>query len=230
MSKLQEQMEKYKFYHIIEVEKGIFTPGIQEFVPAQQMVLRAMRTLPIKGRRVLDIGCRDGLFSFEAERLGAAEVIAIDNNLSEAATEFLIPHLQSRVQMQELNLYDLTPERFGHFDVVIFAGVLYHLRYPNWGLKKIIDVMKDDGHLLIETGIYCGMDRYAILYCPIENESPYEGGSISFFNIKGLSDTLRTLGVSVRQVQTLNPHNPAPQVSVPGERPGMLSELWGLAS
>jgi tRNA (mo5U34)-methyltransferase len=43
----------------------------------------------VRGKRVIDIGCRDGMFSFEAERMGAAEVTGIDNDLSTAAVEFL---------------------------------------------------------------------------------------------------------------------------------------------
>ena len=65
---------------------------------------------------MLDIGCRDGLFAFEAESMGASEVIGIDNDLSKAAVEFLIPFLKSKVTMYEMNLYDLKPETFGLFD------------------------------------------------------------------------------------------------------------------
>ena len=43
--------------------------------------------------------------------------------------------------MYELNLYDLTVERFGKFDVIMLPGVLYHLRYPFWGLKIQSDVV-----------------------------------------------------------------------------------------
>jgi tRNA (mo5U34)-methyltransferase len=97
--------------------------------------LKYVRSLDLRGKRVLDIGCRDGLFSFAAESMGAIDVIGIDNDLSRGATELLIPYFNSKVRMHQMNLYDLTPERFGTFDVVIFPGVLYHLRYPFWGLR-----------------------------------------------------------------------------------------------
>jgi 2-polyprenyl-3-methyl-5-hydroxy-6-metoxy-1,4-benzoquinol methylase len=83
--------KKYDFYHVIEVAPGIFTPGNQFLRPSQKVILDALAKVDLAGRRFLDIGCRDGLFSFEAERRGAAEVIGIDNDLSLAATEFLIP-------------------------------------------------------------------------------------------------------------------------------------------
>ena len=78
----------------------------------------------LNGKRVLDVGCRDGLYSFMAERRGAADVIGIDNDLSKAAVEVLIPYFGSAVRMHEMNLYELTAARFGTFDVLIFADVL----------------------------------------------------------------------------------------------------------
>src|SRR5262245_46932230 len=136
-NELAKKLEAYQFYHTIPLRAGISTPGHQEkwVVDVWNMVLKAMRAVEMRDRRVLDIGCRDGLFSFEAEKRGAREVIAIDNDLSKAAVEFLIPFFQSKVRMVEINLYDLTSERFGRFDVISFPGVLYHLRYPFWGLK-----------------------------------------------------------------------------------------------
>ncbi|MSO30732.1 MAG: hypothetical protein EXQ48_07300 [Acidobacteria bacterium] len=51
------------------------------------------------GKRALDVCCRDGLLSFEAERLASSEVIGIDNDLSLAAVEFLIAFFNSRVRI-----------------------------------------------------------------------------------------------------------------------------------
>lgn len=42
--------------------------------------------------------------------------------------------------MYELNLFDLKPETFGTFDLIILCGVLYHLRYLFWALKVLRDV------------------------------------------------------------------------------------------
>ena len=196
-------LNKYSFYHVIELADGIFTPGEQRHLPAQQNVHNALQSIPLEGKRVLDIGCRDGIFCFAAEKMGAKEVIGIDNDLSPAATEFLIPYFKSNIKMFNLNLYDLTPEKFGKFDVVIFAGVLYHLRYPFWALKLIRNVTADKGHIIIETGILDYGEKHALLHCPIGAESPYEPTSITFFNIKGLHDTLKSLGVTVKEVHLL---------------------------
>lgn len=191
---IRAAMGRYKFYHTIKLTDSISTDGYASFVPAQDLCKNYLRSLDISGKRVLDIGCRDGLFSFFAESMGAAEVIGIDNDLSMAATEFLIPYFKSKVKMVEMNLYDLKPDTFGLFDVIIFPGVLYHLRYPFWGLKVIRDVMNVGGHLLIETATWRGHPNKAMLFCPTGEESPYEPTSCTFFNRKGLSDTLESLG------------------------------------
>ena len=198
---LRTALSRYKFYHIIQLTKNVATPGSRAYVPAQGVCMKYVNSLDLKDKRVLDVGCRDGLFSFAAERMGAAEVIGIDNDLSVPATEFLIPFFKSKVKMEKMNLYDLKPESFGLFDVVIFPGVLYHLRYPFWGLKAIRDVLKPGGYLITETAIYDGQPNNALLFCPIGNESPYESTSPTIFNEKGLRDTLTSLGFTTTSIE-----------------------------
>jgi SAM-dependent methyltransferase len=200
---LRQAMSRYKFYHVIRLTDNITTPGNTAYIPAQNLCMKYLKSLDLKGKRVLDIGCRDGLFSFAAESLGAAEVIGIDNDVSKPATEFLIPFFNSKIKMEQMNLYDLKPENFGLFDVIIFPGVLYHLRYPFWGVKVIRDVLSIGGHLLIETAIWERERNNATLFCPIGGESPYEPTSCTFFNEKGLVDTLKSMGFKTVSIDYL---------------------------
>lgn len=193
-TELEDRLKQYRFYHFIEIEPGLSTSGDPHMIPQQDLVMRNLRGLDLNGRRVLDIGCRDGLFSLEAERMGAAEVVGVDNDLSKGATELLLPYLGSRVRMHGMNLYDLTPRTFGRFDVIIFAGVLYHLRYPAHALKLIKDLLTEGGTLLMETAILNAWERYQMLYCPTEADSPYEPTSVTFFNNNGMRSTLSSLG------------------------------------
>ena len=63
------------WYHRFEFAPGLVTPGLND----SQTAL-ALLQLPndLSGLRVLDIGARDGFFSFECERRGAADVVSID--------------------------------------------------------------------------------------------------------------------------------------------------------
>lgn len=201
-AEIKAQLQKYSFYHVIELTPNLQTPGVERYTLYHKIPLEALRRLDLRGKRLLDIGCRDGLFCFEAERLGAAEVIGIDNDLSPAAVEFLIPFFASRVKMYERNILDLSPADYGQFDVVLLLGVLYHLRYPFWSLQKVRAVLREGGSLILETVILRDDDQWPLLLCPIGDEGPHrEATSCTFFNLKGLRDTLATFGLNVRAVE-----------------------------
>lgn len=202
---LQEQLDRYTWYHAIPVADGVVTkattPGFQRL---WDFNLACLDTVDFRDKTVLDIGCRDGLFSFEAEKRGAREILAIDNDLSLGARDVLVPHFQSKVKFEELSLYDLNPETHGCFDIVLCLGVLYHLRYPFWGLKRMTDCLRDGALLVLESGMlaepaFQGRD---MLHCPVD-ESPYEPTSCTFFNARGLETTLQTLTCERVRVTTL---------------------------
>ena len=92
----------------------------------------------LTGKSVLDIGCNAGFYSVEMKRRGAARVVGIDSDeryLAQArlATEALG---FSGIEFRNLSVYDVAAlgERF---DLVIFMGVLYHLRHPLLALDLI---------------------------------------------------------------------------------------------
>lgn len=136
------------WYHRIEVAPGLVTPGVND----SQTVLRAL-DLPsdLSGLRVLDIGTRDGFFAFECESRGA-EVTAIDY-MEPEETGFPVAKelLGSSVEFSQQNVYGLDEETYGTFDLVLFLGVLYHLRDPMLALDRIWDVCR--GRLIVETQV-----------------------------------------------------------------------------
>lgn len=92
----------------------------------------------LSGKSVLDIGCNAGFYSFEMKRRGAAEVIGIDSDERYLAQARLVAEaLEVRdIEFLDLSVYDLA--RLGRrFDLVIFMGVLYHLRHPLLALDLI---------------------------------------------------------------------------------------------
>jgi SAM-dependent methyltransferase len=189
-----EQMNDYDFYHIIELSPGVSTPGIPSLLPVQKAVHDELNQLALRGKRVLDIGCRDGLFCFEAERLGASQIVGIDNDISLAAVEFLIPWFKSNVSMERVNLYEFSVSPDKRFDIVIFAGVLYHLRFPFLGLKKIADAMQPGGTMIVETGLLLSNAKHPMIYCPKPKDSPFDPTSVTFFNHLALVAGLESLG------------------------------------
>src|SRR5262245_19550631 len=73
---LRRRVAALKWVHSIDLGGGVVTPGA--WGPPAPQIVRALDSIDFRGRRVLDIGCWDGLWSFEAERRGAAEVYATD--------------------------------------------------------------------------------------------------------------------------------------------------------
>jgi tRNA (mo5U34)-methyltransferase len=136
------------WFHRIEVFPGFFTPGWSD--PAIEKLPHYGLPEELAGKRVLDIGCAEGFFSFEAERRGAREVIAIDSSPDSVRRFNIVREArQSNATAYLTNVYDLDPLRFGTFDLVLFYGVFYHLKHPQLALERIKSVCA--GTLLLQT-------------------------------------------------------------------------------
>jgi tRNA (mo5U34)-methyltransferase len=143
--------EVYKegyWFHRIELAPDLTTPGWSD--PKTEKLPHFGLPDDMTGMRVLDIGCCEGFFSFEAERRGAREVIAIDS-APDSIRRFALCRtaLNSRATGFLTSVYDLSVRAFGTFDVVMFFGVLYHLRNPILALEQIFSVCS--GTLLLQS-------------------------------------------------------------------------------
>lgn len=108
----------------------------------------------LTGKTVLDVGAFDGYFSFAAERLGASRVVAADTYVwrrpgGKAGFEHARAALASSVEDIEVEVLDISPETVGQFDVVLFLGVLYHMRHPLLALERMASVANE--LLVVET-------------------------------------------------------------------------------
>jgi tRNA (mo5U34)-methyltransferase len=146
--------EHRTWYHCIEVRPGIVTPGSNDTEANRERFDRIGLPLDCTGLRVLDIGCADGYFAFLMERRGADEVVAVDYR-RRTSSGFDIAHrlLGSKVQFHDDNVYNLTPQKYGTFDVVLLFGVLYHLRNPLLALDTVRSITRPGGRLFVETHI-----------------------------------------------------------------------------
>lgn len=84
----------------------------------------------LRGKTILDIGCNAGFYSLEMKRRGADRVVAIDTDehyLEQARFAAQVHGVD--IDFRKLGVYEV--EQLGEkFDLVLFLGVLYHLRYP----------------------------------------------------------------------------------------------------
>ncbi len=104
----------------------------------------------LHGARALDIGCNAGFYAFELGARGA-DVLALDideHYLNQA--RWAAGHLDpgSRIEFRRGSVYDLA-ELDERFDLVLFLGVLYHLRHPLLALDLVSEHVGD--RLVLQT-------------------------------------------------------------------------------
>lgn len=107
----------------------------------------------LHGAHVLDIGASNGGTSFECERRGAERIVSVDAAPSgDCGLTHTRDFLGSKVEYVNANVYELPSIVNGQFDLVIFWGVLYHLRHPLMAVDNIWRVCR--GYASIETAVF----------------------------------------------------------------------------
>ncbi len=129
------------WWHSFELPDGGRIQGVCDLASLKARISQFPIPEDLSGKRVLDIGAWDGWFSFEMERRGA-EVLAVDNWDNPRFRE-IHARLNSRVEYRQIDMYDLTPDRVGRFDIVLFMGVLYHLKHPLLALELVCALTTD---------------------------------------------------------------------------------------
>jgi tRNA (mo5U34)-methyltransferase len=137
-------------YHRFEIEPGLYTPGT--FLEVEPKICLDEIGVPpdLSGVRALDIGAWDGAFTFELAKRGA-EVTALDLqdpdvtifNAARAILNVPVNYIRGSV-------YDLAQKTHGIYNMVLFAGVYYHLKNPVFAFQRIREVLEGDGRLYIE--------------------------------------------------------------------------------
>lgn len=107
----------------------------------------------LTGKRVLDIGCWTGGMSLLLAGLGA-QVIAVDEVRKYVEiVNFLARQfgVQDRLIGVASSLFEFLPRYADHFDIIMYAGVVYHVTDPVLSLRHIFSALKDGGRCFVET-------------------------------------------------------------------------------
>ena len=122
----------------------------------------------LTGKSVLDIGCNAGFYSMEMKRRGAERVLGLDTDeeyLAQARFAADINGLE--IEFRKMSTYDVG--QLGEkFDLVIFMGVLYHLRHPLLALDLIRE------HVAGDMMIFQSMQRGSNQVLPLAEDYPFE--------------------------------------------------------
>jgi tRNA (mo5U34)-methyltransferase len=144
---LMDEFAEKGFYHSIELPDGRVLEGILKIEHLRARVAKFPIPQDLRGKRALDIGTWDGYFAFELEKRGA-EVVAIDN-VEVANFSYAKRLLNSKADYRVMDVYELSPERTGRFDYILFMGVLYHLKHPLYALERVCSVSR--GMVIVES-------------------------------------------------------------------------------
>ena len=137
-------------YHRYEVEPGLITPGQFLELNPKLCLDELGVSHDLSGLRALDIGAFDGPFTFELERRGA-RVTALDIQDPDITVFNAVRAIKhSSANYVRGSIYDAQPEHLGVYDIVLFAGVYYHLKNPVLALQRIRRLLADRGVLFIE--------------------------------------------------------------------------------
>jgi len=153
-----EVINSLSWFHSIELPGGVITPGASG--PPNKAILSLFDTIDFKGKLVLDIGCWDGLWSFEAEKRGAATIFATDDLSQRSHSDqhtFTVAHelLKSKVIYRpNISVYEIDKLEKRDFDIILFFGVYYHLKHPLYALSKLRGVCREGGLLLAEGPLF----------------------------------------------------------------------------
>ena len=156
IANLEEKLKNRYWYHAIDLGNGVVTPGR---VPVDQLSHYAdlfFGSLDLSTRTLLDIGTWDGGYAVAAKRRGAKRVLATDSFawthkdlLARANFDLVLAETELDIEEMEIDVPDVTRSVVGGFDVVLFAGVFYHLFDPIHVTKQLSEIA--DELLIVET-------------------------------------------------------------------------------
>ena len=152
-----------KFYHTMNIN-GIKTENTRTSSEYQKWISQVIPN-DLTDKKILDVGCADGFYSFLCEKRNANRILAIDQEgfdkhktIAESGTkvnvncfELFKKLLDSKVEYRKLDVYDIDLLK-ETFDFILFFGVYYHIENLISVLKKIHSVVNDSvflsGHIL----------------------------------------------------------------------------------
>jgi tRNA (mo5U34)-methyltransferase len=126
----------------------------------------------LRGRSVLDIGCNAGFFAIKMKQRGAAHVVGIDSDARYLAqARFAAQVMEVDIEFRQLTVYEV-PRLRARFDLVLFMGVLYHLRHPLLALDLLHE------HVVGDLLLFQSMLRGVARVDPVASDYPFAESAV----------------------------------------------------
>jgi tRNA (mo5U34)-methyltransferase len=184
-----------RWFHSIDLGNGIVTEGAVPLAALQNRCDRFGLTAEmLRGRRVLDIGCADGYIALHCARLGA-DVTAIDG-VNRDSLRYVLEHAETKFRFYCVDLLSPSFLELGHFDIILYLGVLYHTVYPYEHLKRVALASRPGAIVFIQSNFYNlpGMEQAATVFYDYEQQVNVDPTSPAFPSVPWIYGTLHRLG------------------------------------
>src|SRR5262249_55295010 len=132
------------WYHNVVFAPGVMSnPSNADYPASRWRILDEIIPKDLRGKSVLDIGCNSGFFALEMKKRGADRVVGVDIMLHLLAQSRFGSHwFDLPLELYECGAYDVQSLQ-SKFDLVVFVGVLYHLKHPLYALEQIASICTD---------------------------------------------------------------------------------------
>jgi len=159
------RIDAIAWYHEFDFPGGLRArasgPDVDFHRTIWRFIGRELDRIDFNGKSVLEIGCWDGYWSFEAERRGASSVLATDDHTQNwansagllLAKELLGSHVQTKL---DVSVYDLDALG-GQYDIILCLGVYYHLVDPYYAFAQIRKRCHEQTIVVFEGDVTLGM-------------------------------------------------------------------------
>ena len=215
-----EEVRGWCWWHEIDLGDGILTPSTnteEERLRTRYHKLAALdraNVIPrdLTGWRVLDVGAASGGYSVKFCERGADEVVAVAVEVNDGGLSEAFFNDQVALVRQELALNNLTPKllpdgysfdkaELGEFDLIWYAGVLYHAKHPYRQLELLTRLCRR--WLVIESAIHVDPQRQGYMRFIEKNLGSETSGLLNWWepDPECIMAMCRTLGYEgVRQI------------------------------
>jgi SAM-dependent methyltransferase len=125
-----------EWYQKIQLPFGLETPGKDRSQIAEKIF-----PSNLQGASVLDVGCAEGFFCFEAKKRNAGRVIGVDIDKDRLGTAIKLGKaLEMDIEFQQRSVIDV--EQLGMFDYVLCLNILHHVTDPIHIINKLIQITR----------------------------------------------------------------------------------------
>ena len=142
---------------------GVVLPKVHE--TRERMVRPVVADYLARTRRTgrgIDLGCNEGYYGHVLLDLGVDQVVGIDiRDVNIRRGELVRDHLgiaRERLRLHTASVFDVGPEQYGTFDVVLMLGLIYHLENPGGAVRAARSVAAPGALVVVETQLTAQRD------------------------------------------------------------------------